>query len=68
MIMLVVCVSIATPALAAGPFNDTVELDGDVYVGEDGNCHQDYYVSSHFFWIEYDRQSYSIEVSCVQYQ
>jgi hypothetical protein len=66
MIMLVTCLSIATPALASGPFHDTVDLSGDIYVGSDGNCYQDYYVTSHFLWIGYNKQLYSIEVSCVQ--
>lgn len=65
-IMLVTCLSIATPALAAGPFHDTVDFLGDVYVGDDGNCYQDYTVTSHFLWIGYNKKPYTIPVSCVQ--
>jgi hypothetical protein len=64
--MHVTCLSIATPALAAGPFHDTVDFLGDVYVGDDGNCYQDYTVTSHFLWIEYNVEVKPVEVPCVQ--
>lgn len=65
--MLVVCVSIATPALAAGPFDNTVELVGPVEVGADGNCYQGRKSVSHFFWFNTGSTPMEpIQVSCVQ--
>jgi hypothetical protein len=66
LLMLTVCLSIATPALAAGPLHDTVDLVGDPYPNDHGSCTQVYTVTSHFLWIPYNEQTYKIDVPCVQ--
>jgi hypothetical protein len=67
-LLIVTCVSIATPVFAAGPmFGDTHELVGDPVPNDHGSCTQEYTVSSPFLWISYNTKTYYAEdVSCLQ--
>jgi hypothetical protein len=65
MIMLVVCVSIATPALANPMFGKTYEKVGSRYYDEaSGGCLQEYAVERHFFWFSSDGGTVTLPISC----
>jgi hypothetical protein len=64
-LILVTCISIATPALARPMFGDGVRLVGGVYP-EDGNCYQNYETVTYFLWFEVGSEPGRVEVSCVQ--
>ena len=65
-ILLITCLSIATPAMATPMFGETAEPVEKIYVGDDGNCYQKYRFASHFLWIEYNVEVKPVEVPCVQ--
>jgi hypothetical protein len=67
LIMLITCLSIATPAMAStGPFHDTVEVASEPRPNGKGGCEQDFIITSHFFWIPYNPEKVTREVSCMQ--
>jgi hypothetical protein len=66
-IMVVMCISIATPVFARGPFGDTDVPIDNPYPNDEGGCDQLVESSSHFFWIPYNVERHVVKnVSCVQ--